>query len=71
MIFTNLRRPQLNSFSLKKTTENIPNGYFNLFITMSIGQWDVFLNEAYYRQGAILIELDKKGQLIAAYKYVT
>lgn len=62
-----LKRPVLNPVGLKKIIENL--GHESGFtITMSVGQWDNFLEEGYYRQGATLIEMNQHGQPIAAYR---
>jgi hypothetical protein len=37
------------------------------YATMSVGQWDELLSEA-YRQGWVLLELDDDKQLVAAYR---
>jgi hypothetical protein len=67
MVIINKKRPRLNKVDIKQVFQNIlePN---NIMITMRIGQWDNFLEEGYFRQGAILIELDEFEQPIAAYK---
>ena len=65
-----MKRPKLNSCNLKLAIENMLNGVPGLYLTMSPGQWDNFLEEGYFRQGATLIEMDKRGQPVAAYKYV-
>ncbi len=60
-----MTRPKLNQISLK--------GIFSkpgFVITMSIGQWDKFLEEGYFNQNAILLELDSSENPIAAYQKV-
>lgn len=71
MIIINLRRPKLNRINLETAVDSMLNGSSGetqFFITMSVGQWDNILEEAYYRQGATLIEFNQKKQPIAAYK---
>ena len=62
-----LKRPELNPIDLKKAIFNITEPGFH--ITMSIGQWDNFLDEAYHRQDATLIELDDNEYPVAAYRF--
>lgn len=65
----NKKQPQLNRIELKKAFENMTKpGQF--IITMSKGQWDGFLDEGYFRQDAILIELDENEIPTVAYKLV-
>ena len=63
----NNTRPKLNSIDLNLALENMTK-VVGFTVTMSEDQWDIFLEEGYYRQNATLIELDQKGQPIAAYK---
>lgn len=62
-------RPNLNQIDLKIAFQSMtkPSG---IFITMSEGQWDNFLEEGYFHQGATLIEVDENGKPVAAYKLV-
>lgn len=59
-------RPKLNQISLEEAYKNF--GKPGFIITMSIGQWDKFLEEAYFRQNAILVEVGNLGKPIAAYR---
>ena len=70
LLFAKLKRPKLTPFNLEKVKTVISDGIIKFVVTMSVGQWDFFLEEAYYRQGALLLELDENEQLVAAYKYV-
>lgn len=60
-------RPKLNEVSLEEGFKSL--GRPGFVITMSIGQWDNLLEEGYYRQGAILIELDENEIPVAIYKF--
>lgn len=64
-----LRRPKLNKISTKEAFQNLMGTKPGFYITMSPGQWDNFLEEGYFRQGATLIELDENEKPIAAYRY--
>jgi hypothetical protein len=44
-------------------------GIGGFFITVSPGQWDNYLDEAYFHQNATLIEIGKSGVPVAAYKF--
>lgn len=59
-------RPKLDQVSLKEAFKEIGKPGFT--VTMSIGQWDKFLEEAYFYRGAVLIELDSLERPVAAYK---
>lgn len=63
-----MKRPKLNQIPLKIAMQWITDAKPGFVITMSIGQWDKFLEEGYNHQGATLIELDKQEKPIAAYK---
>lgn len=70
-----LRRPQLNKIDLKEATEKMLSGKLGLmdsqfYITMSVGQWDSFLDAGYFHNNATVIEVDNSGKYIAAYKHV-
>lgn len=74
MIIINLRRPKLNRINLEKVVDSMLNGTSGecrFFMTMSIGQWDSFLENAYYKQNATLIEVNAKEEPVAVYKYIT
>lgn len=60
-------RPKLDKIRLEEGFKAF--GRPGFVITMSVGQWDKFLEEGYYHQGATLIELDKDENPIAAYKF--
>jgi hypothetical protein len=60
-------RPKLNQIDLKKALTHITRPGF--YVTMSIGQWDKFLEEAYFHQKATLIELDANEYPVAAYRF--
>ncbi len=62
-----LKRPVLTPINIQEAFKNIIKES-NFTITMSDGQWDNFLEEAYFRQGATLLELDENEIPIAAYK---
>lgn len=57
-----MRRPDLNEIPISSA---LNRGIFT--VTMSIGQWDQFLQSA-YDAGAALLELDKKEQPVRAYQ---
>jgi len=59
-------RPKLDQISLEEIFR--PMGKPGFIITMSVGQWDKFLEEAYFNQDATLIELDSSEKPIAAYR---
>ncbi len=61
-----MKRPKLNPISLSEAYKTL--GKPSFVITMSIGQWDKFLEEAYFNQDATLIELDSSEKPIAAYR---
>lgn len=62
-----LKRPKLNQIDLAKAILDITVPGFH--ITMSIGQWDNFLEEAYFHQDATLLEVSDDGMtFVAAYK---
>lgn len=61
-----MKRPKLNPTSLSEAYETFSKPGF--VITMSVGQWDKFLEEAYFNQDATLIELDSSEIPIAAYR---
>lgn len=64
-----MKRPKLNQIPLKIAMQWITtNAKPGFVITMSIDQWDKFLEEGYNHQGATLIELDKQEKPIAAYR---
>ena len=63
-----MRRPELNKVSLASELAFLHKpGTGRCFITMSVGQWDNLLQDAYER-GWTLLELDRKERPIAAYK---
>ena len=64
-----LKRPVLTPISIQEAFGNITRES-NSTITMSEGQWDNFLEEAYFRQGATLLELDENEMPIATYKKI-
>ncbi|HLD90717.1 MAG TPA: hypothetical protein VI911_06870 [Patescibacteria group bacterium] len=53
---------------MNTSIENMLGGIPGFYITMSIGQWDNFLDEGYYRQDATLIELNDNEYPVAAYR---
>lgn len=57
-----MRRPELHEIPISSA---LNRGIFT--VTMSIGQWDQFLQSA-YDAGAALLELDKKEQPVRAYQ---
>jgi hypothetical protein len=57
-----MKKPRLNQIPLK----NVANAG-SVIVTMSPGQWDKFLDEA-YRAGYILLELDAREQPVKAYR---
>lgn len=65
---SNFARPNLRLIDLKIALQNIISLKYEWVITMSVGQWDIFLEEAYFRQDAVLIELDEFEIPINAYK---
>ena len=63
-----MRRPELNKVPLASALAFLHKpGVGHCFITISVGQWDRLLQEAYER-GWTLLELDRKERPIAAYK---
>lgn len=62
-----MERPILNKINLKNVNLSSPGEFF---ITMSVGQWDLFLQEGYEVYGATLLELDDNEIPINAYKKV-
>ncbi|KKQ66834.1 MAG: hypothetical protein US86_C0003G0077 [Candidatus Daviesbacteria bacterium GW2011_GWA2_38_24] len=63
-----MKRPKLNQISLEVALQWIADNKQGFYISMSVGQWDKFLEEGYNHQGATLIELDRQEKPIAAYK---
>ena len=62
------RRPELNKIPLEQAMTTLLNRQPpSCLITMSIGQWDMLLSEA-YRRGWILLELDDAELPVAAYQ---
>lgn len=64
------KRPKLNIVDLKGAVNNLLGCKPGFFITMSKDQWDSFLEEGYFNQGATLIELDENKIPITAYRLV-
>jgi hypothetical protein len=63
-----MRRPELNRLPLDRALEFLHKpGAGQCMITMSVGQWDMLLQEAYER-GWTLLELDRKERPVAAYR---
>jgi len=65
-----MNRPELNKMDLDEALEIMLSGNSKkgaLIITMSPGQWDELLNEAYNYDG-ILLEIDDNEQPVAAYR---
>ena len=63
-----MRRPELNKLPLETALGNLCNAVGGqCAITMSVGQWDMLLQEA-YEQGWTLLELDRMERPVAAYK---
>ena len=63
-----MRRPELKKVPLASALAFLGKpGAGRCFITMSVGQWDRLLLEAYER-GWTLLELDRKERPVAAYK---
>jgi Mlc titration factor MtfA (ptsG expression regulator) len=62
-----MTRPELNEADVKAAVSDMLNGVPNWYCTMSVGQWDAFLQAAYER-GAVLIELDDAERPIRAYR---
>lgn len=58
-----MKRPRLHPIPL----DAVQLGPGVIIITMSIGQWDALLAEA-YRRGHTLLELDANEQPVAAYR---
>lgn len=63
-----LPRPTLNPVGLQKAVEAMLGCEPGFHITMSIGQWDNYLDMMYFKLGATIIELDCMEHPIAAYK---
>jgi hypothetical protein len=59
-----MKRPLLNKVPLSQTM--LGGGKPTVNITMSVGQWDTFLQSA-YDAGYYLIELDEHETPVAAY----
>jgi len=67
-----MTRPKLNPYSATKAIQELLRCKPGMFITLSPGQWDTLLDEAYFRQNATLIEIatvNGKQAVIGAYKY--
>ena len=58
-----MKRPSLHSIPLSEV-QLLPG---TVTLTMSIGQWDALLAEA-YRRGHTLLELDNQERPVAAYR---
>lgn len=64
-----MSRPVLRQIDLKSVWPPRP-GVGDLYLTMSVGQWDEEHRDA-YDVGAVLIELDDNEQVLAAYQRET
>jgi len=62
-----MKRPVLNEVSLNHVMESLLGGNPSVNVTMSIGQWDGFLQAA-YEAGHNLIELDDNEIPVRAYR---
>jgi hypothetical protein len=63
-----MERPDLNEVPADKfLTELIGGTWHGVFITMSIGQWDRFLQVA-YDTGHVLLELDEDEVPVRTYR---
>lgn len=62
-------RPKLTKIELGTAIEDLLACKPGFHITMAEGQWDMFLEVAYFKNGATLIELDSNEAPIAAYKH--
>ncbi|MFZ4439425.1 MAG: hypothetical protein ACOYOS_13430 [Syntrophales bacterium] len=63
-----MKRPKMNKTDLAESMEAMLGGARpGCFITMSPGQWDVLLSNAYDR-GWTLLEINDDEQPVAAYK---
>lgn len=60
-----MKRPKLNEIPLQ---EALNTKSPQLMITMSENQWDMFLEEGYFKNNATLIEVDINEKPIKAYK---
>ncbi len=60
-----MKRPELNEVDLSTARTGLFNGRGGLCVTMSPGQWDALLDEA-YRRGALLLEIDQNEQPVRA-----
>jgi len=65
-----MKRPELNEVDLSTARTGLFNGRGGLCVTMSPGQWDALLDEA-YRRGALLLEIDQNEQPVRAYQRLT
>lgn len=65
-----MKRPKLNETNLDNAMNALLNGEkAGVYVTMSVGQWDSLLQNAYDR-GWILLELDDRERPIRAYRRV-
>ena len=62
-----MKRSKLNEIPLREAVAGILEGGGGLFVTMSPGQWDALLDEA-YRLGATLLEIDSNELPVRAYR---
>lgn len=60
------KRPKLNEISLEGIFQNLKG---KMICTMSEGQWDVPL-DVFYKNGAILLELDDNEMPVRAFQLV-
>jgi hypothetical protein len=65
-----MKQPKLNEIDLEGAMAGILRGGGGLCVTMSPGQWDALLDEA-YRRGALLLEIDQNEQPVRAYQRLT
>lgn len=65
-----MKRPHLDSVDLGMAVRDMLGGRPGVYITMSVGQWDLFLKEGYDHQDTTLIELDENEEPIAAYRKI-
>ena len=63
-----MHRPELSQIPLEAAMLNLTEGSpGQLMVTMSIGQWDYFLQAA-YEEDCILLELDDAERPVRAYR---
>ena len=65
-----MKRPKLDPMSLADAMNEILSCKPSVSVTMSVGQWDCFL-QASYNQGHKLIEVDDNEMPVRAYRKKT